>query len=108
MAITVGFIGLGNMGNPMALNILKKGFALTVFDMNPKAMHGLIEAGAKGVSSAAEAIANVDVVLTSLPGSPEVEPFYLAAGGRNRKSKTGHGVDRPQQRAAVDTAQDRS
>jgi 3-hydroxyisobutyrate dehydrogenase len=89
MTITVGFIGLGNMGNPMALNILKMGFALTVFDMNPKTMQGLTEAGAKGASSVTEAIANADVVLTSLPGSPEVEPFYLAAGGAIEKAKPG-------------------
>lgn len=89
MTITVGFIGLGNMGNPMALNILKKGFALTVFDMNPKAMQNLIEAGAKGAPSAADAIADADVVLTSLPGTPEVEPFYLAAGGAIDKAKSG-------------------
>ena len=51
MTIAVGFIGLGNMGNPMALNVLKSGFALTVFDLNPKAMQNVVEAGAKGASS---------------------------------------------------------
>lgn len=89
MTITVGFVGLGNMGNPMAMNILKKGYSMTVFDMNPKAMQNLIEAGAKGAASAADAIAHADVVLTSLPGTPEVEPFYLAAGGAIEKAKSG-------------------
>jgi 2-hydroxymethylglutarate dehydrogenase len=89
MTISVGFIGLGNMGNPMALNIRKKGFALTVFDLNPKTMQNLVEAGATGASSPAGAIANCDVVLTSLPGSPEVEPFYLAAGGAIETAKKG-------------------
>ena len=47
MAQSVGFIGLGNMGNPMAGNVLKKGHALTVYDMNPAAMANLVAAGAK-------------------------------------------------------------
>ena len=89
MTISVGFIGLGNMGNPMALNILKKGYALTVFDLNPKAMQNVIDAGAKGASSPAGVIENCDVLLTSLPGSPEVEPFYLAAGGAIELAKKG-------------------
>ncbi|MGZ5177226.1 MAG: NAD(P)-binding domain-containing protein, partial [Burkholderiales bacterium] len=46
MAVSVGFIGLGNMGNPMASNVLKSGFPMTVFDKNPKAMENLIAAGA--------------------------------------------------------------
>ena len=89
MTISVGFIGLGNMGNPMALNVLKKGYALTVFDMNPNAIKNVVAAGAKGASSAADVLANADVVFTSLPGSPEVEPFYLAAGGAIEKAKVG-------------------
>ena len=62
MTISVAFIGLGNMGNPMAMNLLKKGYALSVFDTNPAAAANLIAAGAKGAASAAEAIANADVV----------------------------------------------
>ena len=89
MTISVGFIGLGNMGNPMALNVLKKGYGLTVFDMNPNAIQNVVAAGAKGATSAADVLANADVVLTSLPGSPEVEPFYLAAGGAIEKAKAG-------------------
>ena len=89
MAISVGFIGLGNMGNPMALNVLKKGFALTVFDLNRDTMRNLVEAGAKGAASAAELIPNVDVLLTSLPGSPEVEAFYLGKGGAVELAKPG-------------------
>ena len=42
MAVSVGFIGVGNMGNPMAGNVLKAGFAMTVFDKNPKAMANLV------------------------------------------------------------------
>ncbi len=89
MALSIGFAGLGNMGNPMALNILKKGYALTVFDMNPKAIANVVAAGAKGASSVAALIKSVDVLITSLPGTPEVEPFYLAAGGAVELAKAG-------------------
>jgi 2-hydroxymethylglutarate dehydrogenase len=89
MAISVGFIGLGNMGNPMALNVLKGGFALTVFDLNPKAMQNVVEAGAKEASSAAAVIGSSDVLLTCLPGSPEVEALYLSAGGVIESAKAG-------------------
>ena len=89
MTLSVGFVGLGNMGNPMALNVLKNGFPLTVFDLNRDTMKNLVEAGAKGVTSAAGAIEKVDVLLTSLPGSPEVEAFYLAAGGAIELAKSG-------------------
>ena len=81
MAVSVGFIGLGNMGNPMASNVLKNGFPLTVFDKNPKAMQNLVEAGAKGAASPKEVTGAAEVVLTCLPGSPEVEGLYLDGGG---------------------------
>jgi 2-hydroxymethylglutarate dehydrogenase len=89
MTTSVGFIGLGNMGNPMALNVLKKGFALTVFDLNPQTMKNVVEAGAKGARSAADVVASVDVLLTSLPGSPEIEAFYLGKGGAIEVAKPG-------------------
>src|SRR6185503_12408329 len=89
MAISVGFVGLGNMGNPMALNVLKKGFPLTVFDLNPKAIQNVVEAGAKGAASAADVIRNCEVLLSCLPGSPESEGFYLGAGGAIELAKSG-------------------
>ena len=81
MAVSVGFIGLGNMGNPMAGNVLKNGFALTVFDMNPAAMKNLVAAGAAGAASAREVAEKAEVLLTCLPGSPEVEALYLGPQG---------------------------
>ena len=89
MTFSVGFVGLGNMGNPMALNVLGKGFALTVFDMNPAAVQNVVEAGARRAASAAEVFERSDVLLTSLPGSPEVEAFYLAPGGAIELAKAG-------------------
>ncbi len=81
MAISTGFIGLGNMGNPMAGNVLKGGYAMTVFDMNPKAMENLVAAGAKAAASATDVLKQAAVVFTSLPGTPEVESVYLQPGG---------------------------
>ncbi len=89
MTIAVGFVGLGNMGNPMAMNLLKKGYALTVFDLHRAAMQNLVAEGAKGAASAAEAVAHCDVLFTSLPGTPEVEAFYLGENGAVALAKTG-------------------
>jgi len=89
MALSVGFIGVGNMGNPMAANVLKAGFPMTVFDMNPKAMENLIQAGARRGGSANDAVDGADVVLTSLPASPDVEAAYLASGGLVERAKPG-------------------
>ncbi len=86
---TVGFVGVGNMGNPMALNLLKKGYTLTVFDLHRPAMQNLVTAGAKGAASAAEAVAQCDVLFTSLPGTPEVEAFYLGEKGAIALAKAG-------------------
>jgi 3-hydroxyisobutyrate dehydrogenase-like beta-hydroxyacid dehydrogenase len=89
MALSVGFIGVGNMGNPMALNVLKNGFPLTVYDKNTSTMGNLVEAGATGASSAADVVKRTEVILTSLPGSPEVEAAYLEPNGLIDSAKMG-------------------
>ncbi len=89
MAASVGFIGVGNMGNPMAGNVLKAGFPMTVFDMNPLAMSNLIQAGAQKAGSAAEVVDRSEIVLTSLPASPDVEATYLEPGGLVDRAKPG-------------------
>jgi 3-hydroxyisobutyrate dehydrogenase len=89
MAYPVGFIGLGNMGNPMAVNVLKQGFPLTVYDKNPATMENLVRSGAKGAASAKVVAQNAEVVLTSLPGSPEIEALYLEPGGLIDAAKPG-------------------
>ncbi|HWN55726.1 MAG TPA: NAD(P)-dependent oxidoreductase [Methylomirabilota bacterium] len=81
MAVSVGFIGVGNMGNPMASNILKNGFKMKVFDLSPKAMENLVQAGAQRAASAREVVEGSEIVLTCLPASPDVEALYLDAGG---------------------------
>jgi 2-hydroxy-3-oxopropionate reductase len=89
MAVSVGFIGVGNMGNPMAANVLKAPFPMTVFDTNPKAMENLVAAGARKAGSAREVVEQSEIVLTSLPASPDVEAIYLEPGGLVERAKPG-------------------
>jgi 2-hydroxymethylglutarate dehydrogenase len=89
MAISVGFIGVGNMGNPMASNVLRAGFPMTVYDRNPQAMENLLQAGARRATSASEVVEGSELVLTSLPASPDVEAVYLEPGGLVESAKPG-------------------
>ena len=89
MATSVGFIGVGNMGNPMAGNVLKSGVAMTVFDKHAPAMKNLVDAGAKPAASAAEVVERCEIVLTCLPASPDVEAAYLEPGGLVERAKPG-------------------
>ena len=78
---TVGFIGLGNMGGPMAANLVKAGHTVTGYDLNPAALDALAKAGGKTASSAAEAVAGASVVITMLPAGEHVREVYLHQGG---------------------------
>jgi 2-hydroxymethylglutarate dehydrogenase len=89
MSVKVGFIGVGNMGNPMAYNVLKTPFPMTVFDTNPRAMENLVEAGARPAGSAREVVESSEIVLTSLPASPDVEASYLEPGGLVERARPG-------------------
>jgi 2-hydroxymethylglutarate dehydrogenase len=89
MALSTGFIGVGNMGNPMAFNVLKAGFTMTVFDVHAPAMENLIQAGARKAGSAPDVVDGADIVLTSLPASPDVEDVYLQPGGLVDRAKPG-------------------
>jgi len=79
--LRVGFIGLGVMGGPMALNVLKGGHPLTVFDVNPAAVAKLTKAGAKSAASPREVGAASDVVVTMLPEPKHVEEVVLGKNG---------------------------
>ena len=88
--MTIGFIGVGNMGNPMAGNVLKKsGSPMVVYDRNPKAMENLVQGGAKAAASARDVVDRAEVVLTCLPASPDVEALYLEPGGLIESAKPG-------------------
>ncbi len=77
----VGFIGLGVMGAPMALNILKHGHELTVYDRSPEAVARLVKAGARSAATAREVGAASDIVVTMLPEPQHVEQVVLGADG---------------------------
>ncbi|WP_028080789.1 3-hydroxyisobutyrate dehydrogenase [Solimonas soli] len=80
---TIAFIGLGNMGGPMALNLLRAGHALRVYDLAPATLQAAKAAGAMTAASPAEAVAGAEVVISMLPASRHVETLYLgnADGG---------------------------
>ncbi len=77
----VGFIGLGNMGNPMARNLIRAGHQLVVHDLREDAAANLVELGARWAASPKAVAAQCRVVFTSLPGPPEVERVVLGPDG---------------------------
>ncbi|MBV6271991.1 3-hydroxyisobutyrate dehydrogenase [Alcaligenaceae bacterium CGII-47] len=81
MSNQIAFIGLGHMGGPMALNLLKAGHHLKVFDLVPAALKVLADAGAQACATAAEAVEGAQVVITMLPASRHVEGLYLGDDG---------------------------
>ncbi len=78
---SVGFIGVGNMGGPMARNLLKAGSAVKVFDLSAAAVKACTDAGATAVGSAQDAAKGVDVVVTMLPAGQHVRGIYLGETG---------------------------
>ncbi len=78
---TIAFIGLGNMGGPMAVNLLKAGHGITAYDLSDAAMTAAGEAGATPATSAGEAVTGADTVISMLPASQHVESLYLGADG---------------------------
>ncbi len=85
----IGFIGLGNMGMPMALNLIKAGHALTGYDVSPKAIEAVKSAGGAAGKSIAAIAAESEIVVTMLPSGKEVREVYLAPGGITAAAKPG-------------------
>jgi len=81
MTMRVGFIGLGNMGEPLAGFVLKAGFPLVVYDIKIEAAASLLERGAVWADSAKDVAAQSDVICTCVPGPPEMKAVTLGAGG---------------------------
>ncbi len=77
----VGFIGLGNMGNPMATNLARAGHELTVHDLRREAATNLLEMGANWADSPKDAVPGNDVVFTSLPVPRDVDAVVLGENG---------------------------
>ncbi|HID85760.1 MAG TPA: NAD(P)-dependent oxidoreductase [Anaerolineae bacterium] len=85
----VGLIGLGNMGRPMARNLLKAGFELTVHNRSRPPVEEMVRAGARGATSPREVAQHCEVLLTSLPTPPVVEEVLLGEGGALAGAKPG-------------------
>jgi 2-hydroxy-3-oxopropionate reductase len=81
MAQTIGFIGLGIMGRPMARNLLKAGYPLVVHNRSRAGVDELVGAGAKAAASAREVATQSEILITMLPNSPDVELVVLGKDG---------------------------
>ena len=77
----IAFIGLGNMGAPMARRLLDADHALTVFDIVPAAVQEATKHGAQRADSAAQCVAHAEIVISMLPASQHVEGLYLGEDG---------------------------
>ncbi|MCW8092218.1 3-hydroxyisobutyrate dehydrogenase [Alteromonas sp. ASW11-130] len=85
----IAFIGLGNMGGPMAENLIKSGMQVTVFDLVEEAVAALKSKGAKAAASAMEAVKDVDVVITMLPAAKHVKSLYMGEQSLIEATKPG-------------------
>ena len=77
---TIAFIGLGNMGGPMAINLVKAGHKVSVFDLSQVAVDQVVEAGGAQGQTAADIATGADFVVTMLPAGKHVESVYLGVG----------------------------
>jgi 3-hydroxyisobutyrate dehydrogenase len=77
----IGFIGLGNMGGPMAANLVKAGHEVTGFDIVSASRDKLVADGGKAVESLPEAVSGQDAIITMLPAGQHVRKVYLGEGG---------------------------
>lgn len=77
----IGFIGLGNMGGPMAANLVKAGHDVTGYDLNPASLEALAKAGGHVAASARDAVAGATIVVTMLPAGEHVREVFLHQGG---------------------------
>src|ERR1700688_4563930 len=85
---TIAFIGLGNLGLPMAINLVKAGHRVLAYDVVRANLNRAIDAGAAGAADAAEASAEADVIITMVPSGKEVRQVFLE-GGVVEKAKAG-------------------
>ena len=81
MPSNIGFIGLGIMGKPMSKNLLKAGHSLVVYDIAPGPVEEVVAAGAARASSAKDAAARSNIIITMLPDGPDVERAVLGPDG---------------------------
>ena len=89
MPATVGFIGLGIMGGPMAANLVTAGFDVVGHNRSPEPVRRLVEQGGRGADGLADAVRDADVVITMVPDSPDVEAVALGEDGIYAHAKPG-------------------
>lgn len=85
----IGFIGLGHMGSPMALNLLKHNYQVTVFDLSTEALALLVKSGARAVNSLREISQEADIIITMLPTGEHVQTVCLGEDGLFKHAKPG-------------------
>jgi len=85
----IGFIGLGNMGLPMALNLIKAGHEVTGFDLFPQGVEKLKAGGGNAAKDVNTIAADSDVVITMLPAGKDVREVYLGPSGLIAHAKSG-------------------
>lgn len=81
MSLSIGFIGLGNMGGPMAANLVKAGHQVKVFDLNQSVVNDLANNGAIAATDAKHCATDIDVLISMLPASMHVKSLYLGDTG---------------------------
>jgi 2-hydroxy-3-oxopropionate reductase len=86
---TVGFIGLGIMGSPMAVHLVNAGHDVIGFDVVPDSLKAFAEAGGTAAASVADAVTPAEVVITMLPNHPHVESVVLGEDGVLANAKDG-------------------
>jgi 2-hydroxy-3-oxopropionate reductase len=85
----IGFIGLGIMGKPMAFNLMRAGYQLSLYARRPEITEPLIKAGAKAYSSPKELASHVDVIITMVGATADVEEVLLGKDGIVQTAKPG-------------------
>jgi 3-hydroxyisobutyrate dehydrogenase len=86
---SVGFIGLGNMGGPMARNLVKAGHSVAAFDLSKEMVKVATDAGARAAASASDAARDCEIVITMLPAGSHVRSVYLGDAGILKAAKKG-------------------
>ena len=81
MSERIGFVGLGIMGKPMAKNLVKAGYDLTVYNRSPKAVSELEQQGARAGLSSADVASKSDITILMVPDSPDSEAVVLGENG---------------------------
>jgi 2-hydroxy-3-oxopropionate reductase len=89
MKTRIGFIGLGIMGRHMSRHLIKAGYALSVYDLNPSAVKELAGQGATACAGCREVAAASDVVISMVPDSPDVEKVALGENGLIEAARSG-------------------